>query len=348
MLNKTMKAVGFYKYFPIEHPESLLDITLNKPVAVGSDLLVRVKAVSVNPVDVIVRAPKDTVEDKPKVIGWDVAGVVEQTGPDCKIFKPGDEVYYAGSYIRDGGNSEFHLVDERIVGKKPDSLDYAEAAALPLTTITAWEALFDRLGIPSDTERNRGKSLLIIGAAGGVGSIAIQLAKWAGLTVIGTASRPESSEWIHRMGADHSINHRQPLLPQLQSMGHEHVHYIFNLSSTDVYWNQMVESIAPQGKICGIVDASGPIDLTQLKFKSATFVWEMMFTRPIFQTEDQIEQHKLLNRVAEMVDAGILQTTLTKRLEPFNAITMRRAHAIVESGSSIGKVVVEHFPVLNA
>lgn len=344
MPNQTMKAVGFYKYLPIDDPESLLDITLNKPVASGRDLLVRVMAVSVNPVDVIVRAPKSTVETNHKVIGWDVAGIVEQTGPECTIFKPGDEVFYAGSYIRDGGNSEFHLVDEQIVGKKPVSLDYAEAAALPLTAITAWEALFDRLGIPTDAEQNSGKSLLIIGAAGGVGSIAIQLAKWAGLTVIGTASRPETAEWIRKMGSDHTINHRQPLLPQLQSIGHHHVHYIFNLSSTDGYWSQMVESIAPQGKICGIVDAMSPVDLNQLKFKSATFVWEMMFTRTIFQTEDQIEQHRLLNRVAEMVDSGIIKTTLTKRLKPIQATTMRQAHAIVETGSSIGKVVVENFP----
>lgn len=343
MSGTQMKAVGFYQNLPIEHPESLLDITLEKPVPTGSDLLVRVKAISVNPVDVIVRASKGTANAVPRVIGWDVSGIVEQVGPDCQLFRPGDEVYYAGNYVRAGGNSEFNLVDERIVGKKPVSLDFAEAAALPLTTITAWEALFERLAIATEAENNRNKSILIIGAAGGVGSIAIQLAKWAGLTVIGTTSRQETSEWAQQLGADHTINHLEPIVPQLKSIGHEQVSYIFNLSSTGKYWSQMVHAIAPQGRICGIVDAEEPLDLNLLKSKSATFVWEMMFTRPIFQTEDQIEQHKLLNRVAQLIDSGILRTTLTRRLEPINAENLRFAHSLVESGKTIGKVVLEHF-----
>lgn len=250
MPNTTMKAVGLYKYLPVDHPESLIDVELEKPAPAGRDLLVRVKAISVNPVDVKVRAPKDRTETEPRVIGWDVAGVVEQTGPDCTLFQPGDEVYYAGSIVRAGGNSEFHLVDERIVGFKPATLDFAQAAALPLTSITAWEALFDRLGISSEQGGNPGRTLLIIGAAGGVGSIATQLAKYAGLMVIGTASRPESAKWVKELGADHVINHFEDFIPQLKAIGLESVDYIFCLNSTEKHWRNMAEAIAPQGKIC--------------------------------------------------------------------------------------------------
>ncbi|MGP1908395.1 zinc-binding alcohol dehydrogenase family protein [Metabacillus sp. JX24] len=339
----TMKAVGLYRYLPIENEESLLDLQVEKPAAKGKDLLVRVKAVSVNPVDTKVRAPKDKTEKYPKVLGWDVSGVVEETGPDCTLFQQGDEVYYAGDITRQGGNSEYHLIDERIVGRKPKSLDFAEAAALPLTSITAYEALFDRLDISQKIGENSGKTLLIIGAAGGVGSIATQLAKKAGLTVIGTASRPESAAWIKNHGADYSINHFEDFVPQLERIGFKDVHYILCLNTTEKHWANMASAIAPQGKICSIVETEELLDLTLLKNKSAAFVWELMFTRSMFQTEDMIEQHNLLNRVAEMIDANEIKTTLNKRLSPINAENIRKAHSLLEEGKTIGKVVVEHF-----
>ncbi|MBS5912443.1 zinc-binding alcohol dehydrogenase family protein [Paenibacillus macerans] len=343
MAKEMMKAVGFYKYLPINDPESLLDVEIEKPVPGGKDLLVKVKAISVNPVDVKVRSPKNRTEQTPRVIGWDVAGIVEQVGPETTLFQPGDEVYYAGSIVRAGGNSEFHLVDERIVGRKPASLGFAEAAALPLTGITAWEGLFHRLGISPNAGDNAGKSLLVIGAAGGVGSIATQLAKLAGLTVIGTASRPESADWAKQMGADHIINHYEAFVPQFQKIGIKHADYIFCLNSTEKHWGNMAEAIAPQGKICSIVETDELLNLTLLQDKSATFVWELMFTRPMFQTEDMIEQHKLLSELSRLVDKGKIRTTIAEKLEPINAANLRQAHAMVETGRTIGKIVLENF-----
>ncbi|WP_148505216.1 zinc-binding alcohol dehydrogenase family protein [Paenibacillus beijingensis] len=338
-----MKAVGLHRYLPVNDPESLIDVTLEKPIPQGRDLLVQVKAVSVNPVDVKVRAPKQKTESSPRVLGWDAAGIVEAVGPDCTLFRPGDEVYYAGSITRPGCNSEFHIVDERIVGTKPRTLDFAQAAALPLTAITAWEGLFERLGISQRKADNEGKSVLIVGAAGGVGSIATQLAADAGLTVIGTASRPETSEWARQHGAAYTISHYEPFTAQLKQHGLTSVDYIFCLNNTDQHWEQMAEAIAPQGKICSIVETAAPVNLKLLKNKSAAFVWELMFTRPMYETEDMIEQHLLLNRVAEKIDAGELRTTLKERLAPINAATLRQVHQMVESGRTIGKIVVEHF-----
>lgn len=338
-----MKAVGLYKYLPIDHPESLLDLEIERPAPEGRDILVKVHAISVNPVDTKVRAPKIRTESTPKVLGWDVAGVVEQVGPGVTLFQPGDEVYYAGSITRPGGNSEYHLVDERIVGTKPKSLDFAQAAALPLTSITAWESLFDRLGLSARQEDNAGRTLLIIGAAGGVGSIAVQLAKYAGLTVIGTASRPESAEWAKALGADQVINHFEPFLPQLQAAGYKQVDYILCLNSTDKHWQSMAESIAPQGKICSIVETDELLNLTLLKDKSVTFVWELMFTRPMYQTPDMIQQHKLLNEIARLVDDGAVRTTAAYQLTPINAANLRKAHEILETGRTMGKVVLEVF-----
>ena len=339
-----MKAIGLYRYLPIENPESLVDVDIAKPTATGRDLLVHVKAISVNPVDVKNRAPKEQVETEPRILGWDVAGVVEQVGPDCTLFKVGDEVYYAGTITRPGGDSEFHLVDERIVGNKPKSLDFAEAAALPLTTITAWEALFDRLGIAFDENKNKQKRILIINASGGVGSIATQLANLAGLTVIGTASRPETVQWAKAHGAAYTIDHHKPFAPQLKQLGFDDVDYIFCLNSTDKHWDDMVEVIAPQGKIASIVEMHGPVNLSALSNKSVTFVWELMFTRARYQTPDMIEQHNLLNRVAQLVDEGKLETTLTEKLKPITAANLREAHKKVESGKMIGKVVLANFP----
>jgi zinc-binding alcohol dehydrogenase family protein len=306
-------------------------------------LLVRVKAVSVNPVDIKTRAPKAHIETTPRILGWDVAGIVEAVGPDCHLFEPGDAVYYAGDWLHPGANSEFHLVDERIVARKPNSLDFARAAALPLTTITAWEGLFDRLMIAPEPEKNRGKSILIINAAGGVGSIATQLAHWAGLKVIGTASRPASVQWAKAHGADIILDHRQPLTNQLQQHGYSDVDYILCLKNVAQHWLTMAEIIAPQGKICLIDDVYAPLDIAIFQPKSATIVFENVFTRPNFHTVDMIEQHHILTKVAKLIDAGILQTTLNERLSPITASTLRQAHAKVEAGEMIGKLVVEQF-----
>jgi len=343
MNTETMRAVGLTKYLPIDDPQSLIDVVVKKPVPEGKDLLVSVKAISVNPVDTKVRSPKNREEPEPRVLGWDVAGVVVAVGPECQLFKPGDEVYYAGSITRPGGNSEFHLVDERIVGAKPVSLDFSQAAALPLTSITAWEGLFERLGIPLHPADNQGKTILVIGAAGGVGSIATQLAKYAGLTVIGTASRAESVEWTKKLGTDYVVNHFEEFGPQLQELGIQHVDYIFCLNSTEKHWRSMADVIAPQGKICSIVETNELLDLNLFKNKSVTFVWELMFTRSMFQTDDMIQQHHLLHEVARLVDEGVLQTTTTEKLTPINAENLRKAHAMLESGHTVGKVVLEHF-----
>jgi zinc-binding alcohol dehydrogenase family protein len=334
-----MKAVALTHYLPITDPQALFDTELPKPAPSGRDLLVRIEAVSVNPVDTKIRAPKPKVEKEPRVLGWDAAGTVEAVGSDVTKFKPGDEVYYAGDITRSGSNAEFHLVDERIVGHKPPGLSFAEAAALPLTTITAWEALFDRLGIDRKA-RNQGKSVLIIGGAGGVGSITIQLAKLAGLTVIATASRPETQKWVRSLGSDHVIDHRQPLPAQLAGVGHKEVDYIANFSNTDSYWDVMAEVIRPQGKIVSIVENEGPLDLEVLKSKSVSFSWEFMFTRSMFQTPDMAEQGVLLNEVATLINAGKLRSTLTETLSPINAINLKSAHAQSESGRIIGKIAL--------
>ncbi len=338
-----MKAIGLTRYLPISDPQSLVDVEIARPEATGHDLLVKVEAISVNPVDTKVRAPKDKVEDAPRVLGWDAAGTVVAAGPDVTLFKVGDPVFYAGSITRAGANSEFHLVDERIAGHKPASLDFPQAAALPLTAITAWEAMFDRLGI-SPKGDDAGKSVLIIGGAGGVGSIGIQLAKvLAGLTVIATASRPESEAWCRRLGADHTIDHRKDMPAQLRALGFAHVDYILCFNDTDHHFAAMAEAIAPQGKICSIVENAGPLAIGALKSKSATFVWEFMFTRAMFQTPDMIAQHRLLNEVARLVDAGRLQGTVGDNLGAINAANLRRAHALLESGQTIGKLVLQGF-----
>lgn len=338
-----MKAVGLLKYLPITHPDSLLDIELPKPQPKGRDLLVAVKAVAVNPVDTKVRAPKDKTEAVPRVLGWDAAGIVESVGPEVTLFKPGDAVFYAGDITRQGSNSEFQLVDERIVGRKPASLGFAEAAALPLTAITAWEGLFDRLRI-SPEGADQGKRLLIVGGAGGVGSIAIQIAKGvAGLRVIATASRPETIAWCRELGADEVVDHRGDLAANLKDRGIEAVDYILCCNDTDQHFPALARLIVPQGIICTIVENARPLPVELLKSKSAAFAWEFMFARSMFQTPDMIEQHRLLNRMAELIDAGTLRTTLKGVLGPINAATLKQAHAQLESGNAIGKLVLEGF-----
>jgi NADPH2:quinone reductase len=335
-----MKAVALKRYLPVSDPESLLDVELPDPKPQGRDLLVRVHAVSVNPVDVKVRAPKDKIEPSPRVLGWDASGVVVETGPDCKLFKRGDAVYYAGSILRPGCDSELHLVDERIVGPRPKSLDDAQAAALPLTALTAYEALFERCGIDPGG-RHSGRTLLIINGAGGVGSIAIQLARLAGLRVIATASRPESQQWCRELGADHVINHREDIPKQLKDVDLPEVDYIFNTIDTAGYWQVMCDVIKPFGRMVSIVETSQPLDLGRVMGKSASFSWELMFTRSRFQTPDMEEQHRILTQVAEWLDAGRLKTTLTEKLSPISAANLRAAHARVESGKMVGKLVLD-------
>ena len=336
-----MKAVGLYKYLPIDHPESLLDLEIDEPEPAGCDLLVEVKAISVNPVDTKRRAPKDQVESAPKILGWDAAGVVKAAGPDATLFQPGDAVYYAGSVIRQGANSEFHLVDERIVGRKPANLSYPEAAALPLTTITAWEALFERLMI-SKAGDHAGRSVLILNGAGGVGSIGIQLAKkLARLKVIASASRPETVEWVKKMGADATIDHTQPLGAQLAALGEPEVDYLLCFTNTDPYFPEFPKLVKPQGRICSIVRTVKPVDLAPLQDRSQSFSWEGMFTRSTFQTPDMAAQHQLLDEAAGLVEAGLLLTTINQNLGRISAVSLKRAHFLLEQGHAIGKVVLE-------
>ena len=336
-----MKAVALTHYLPVNDPNAFLDVELPKPEATGRDLLVSVQAVSINPVDTKVRAPKDIVEETPRVLGWDASGIVEAVGPDVTLFKPGDEVYYAGDLTRSGSNAEFQLVDERIVGIKPKSLSFAEAAALPLTTITAYEAFFDRLGIDRDGA-DKGQSVLIIGAGGGVGSIGIQLAKAAGLVVIATASRPETTSWVKELGADHVVNHRQPMVEQVRNLGVQYVDHIAIFNDMR-HWDTAVELIRPEGGIVSIDNTDMPMPMDGMKTKSASLHWEFMFARAMFETPDMIEQHKLLSYVANEIDAGRIRTTLDQVLSPINAENILAAHALIETGTAKGKIVVEHF-----
>lgn len=336
-----MKAIGFEKHLPISDEESLLDLEVPSPKATGRDLLVAVRAIAVNPVDTKVRGADGEVENPPRILGWDVAGVVEAAGPDVDLFTPGDEVFYAGDITRPGCNSELHLVDERIVGRKPSSLSFPEAAALPLTSITAWEALFERLGVSKEGE-DAGKRILIIGGAGGVGSIATQLAKQvAGLEIVATASREESTAWCLDLGADHVVDHSGDIPEQVRGLGIDGVEFVLCLHSTDQHWRAMAEIVAPQGHICSIVGTERPVDLRLLMQKSVSFAWELMFTRPMFDTADMIEQHRLLDEVAALVDAGTIRTTLGEVMRPISAASLREAHAQLEGGHTVGKVVLE-------
>lgn len=335
-----MKAITFTEHgLPIEDPRSLQDVNIPQPVPGRRDLLVEVEAVSVNPVDTKVRA--GTFAREPKVLGWDAAGTVREVGCDVSLFKPGDKVYYAGSLTRAGSYSELQVVDERIVGHRPQSLSAAHAAALPLTSITAWELLFDRLGV---SERGgAGDALLVVGAAGGVGSMLVQLARTlTDMTVFGTASRPESVDWVKRMGAHHVIDHGQPLLEQLQALGVGEVSHVASLTHTEEYLTQLIEVLRPQGRL-GVIDDPRSLDVMPLKLKSLSLHWELMFTRSLFETPDMVKQHHLLNRIAQLIDQGILQTTLGAHFGAINAANMRSAHALVESGKARGKIVLESF-----
>ncbi|KVV04381.1 MULTISPECIES: zinc-binding alcohol dehydrogenase family protein [unclassified Pseudomonas] len=337
-----MKAVAYYHSLPIQDPLALQDIELPEPIAGPRDLLVEVKAISVNPVDTKVRENVQPDAGTAKVLGWDVAGVVKAVGSDVSLFKVGDKVFYAGSIARAGANSERHVVDERIVGHMPKSLGFAEAAALPLTAITAWELLFERLAI-AQGQTDLQQSLLIVGAAGGVGSILTQLAsQLTALKVIGSASRPDTQAWVRELGADVIVDHSQPLSAELKRQGIDAVTHVASLTQTDQHLDQLVEALAPQGKLA-LIDDPKTLDITKLKRKSLSLHWEFMYTRSLFQTQDMIEQHHLLNRVAELIDAGTLRTTVGEHFGAINASNLRRAHALLESGKAKGKIVLEGF-----
>ena len=338
-----MKAIGYTHSLPITDAKSLQDVELPQPVASGHDLLVRIEAISVNPVDTKVRQRAEPEAGHYKVLGWDAVGVVEAVGDSVSLFKVGDRVWYAGDLTRQGSNAEYQLVDERIVGKAPSSLSSAEAAALPLTSITAWELLFDRLSFDL-SQSYQGSQLLIIGAAGGVGSILVQLAKQVkGLTVIGTASRPESEQWVKALGADYVINHRNPIHEELGKLGINEVSHVISLNQTDQHFDSIVEALKPQGKLALIDDPAEPLDIMQLKRKSLSLHWEFMYTRSMFTTDDMIEQHRLLNALADLIDQGVIKTTIGEHFGSINAENLKRAHAALETNTAIGKIILEGF-----
>ena len=335
-----MKAIVYSQNLPATDPQSLYDVELPTPTPGENDLLVAVKAVSVNPVDTKIRRNVDT-QGQQRVIGWDAAGVVVATGSAVTGFKAGDEVWYAGAIDKPGSNSEFQLVDQRIVSLKPKSLNFTQAAALPLTAITAWELLFDRLEL--NEQNTQGKSLLVIGAAGGVGSVLVQLAKQkTQLKVIGTASRTETNDWVKALGADLVLDHKKPMAEQLKELGQPEVDYVISLTHTAQHFNDILELIKPQGKLA-LIDDPEPIDIRPMKRKSLSLHWELMFTRSLFQTEDMIAQQQLLQQVAAMVDAGQLKTTLNSDFGKINAGNLRKAHQILESQQTIGKLVLTGF-----
>jgi NADPH:quinone reductase len=336
-----MKAIGFKTSLPITEEESFIAFETPKPVPGERDLVVKISAVSVNPVDFKIRqnSTKDTVLETPKIIGWDAVGIVEAVGEKVSLFKVGDEVFYAGDITKPGSNAEYQVIDERIVGRKPKSLSLEESAVIPLTGLTAWEILFDRIRI--NPEKDKGKSILIIGGAGGVGSIAIQLAKKvAGLTVIATASRPETIAWCKEQGADYVVDHRN-LIASVQEAGFQQVDFILDFVDTNSYWDTMVELIKPQGHIASITGSSDPVALNKLKNKSASFSWELMYTRSMYETDDMQEQHVILNKLADLLDQGMLKSTLNVTLTGLTVANFKKAHELLESGKTIGKIAIK-------
>ncbi len=336
-----MKAIGFKQSLPITDKESFIEFETEKPKPTGYDLLVKIAAISVNPVDYKIRqnSAKGTILETPKIIGWDAAGTVEAVGDKTSKFKVGDEVYYAGDITRSGSNAEYQIVDERIVGHKPKTLTVAEAAAIPLTGLTAYESLFDRIKVNPETDK--GKTVLILAGAGGVGSIAIQIAKKvANLTVIATASRTDSENWCKEMGADYVVNHHN-LKAELEKIGHSQVNYILDFVDLEAYWETITEIIKPQGHIVSITGSSKPLNLVKLKNKSVSFSFEFMYTRSMFTTDDIERQHEILNEIADLLDNGTLKTTLTTTLEGFTVDNLKKAHQMQESGKTIGKTVIQ-------
>ncbi|MEM7707197.1 MAG: zinc-binding alcohol dehydrogenase family protein [Pseudomonadota bacterium] len=337
-----MKAVGYRNAGPIDQPNALEDISLEQPHAAGRDLLVKVHAVSVNPVDTKVRTRMGAEGDQWRVLGYDAAGVVEAIGESVTGFKPGDAVYYAGSIARPGTNSEYHLVDERIVGGKPETLSFAEAAALPLTAITSWEMLFDRLNVNHPPAQG-GDVILVVGGAGGVGSITLQLLRaLTELTIIATASRPETQAWAKECGADHVVDHREPLAPQVAALGLGAPGFVFSTTQTGQHLADLADLIAPQGRF-GLIDDPATFDIALLKQKAISIHWEFMFTRPVFETPDMGHQGRLLQELAALVDGGKVATTLSDVAGSINAENLIQAHRQLESGTTRGKVVLEGF-----
>ncbi|MBH0239092.1 zinc-binding alcohol dehydrogenase family protein [Methylobrevis albus] len=337
-----MKAIGYRPPGSIDRADALEDIDLPRPVASGHDLLVEVAAISVNPVDTKIRRSAAPADGEFKVLGWDAVGRVAEVGDAVTGFAVGDEVYYAGSILRPGANAEFHLVDSRIVGIKPATLSNAEAAALPLTAITAWEMLFDRLDVRRPVP-GAAKAVLIIGGAGGVGSIAIQLLRaLTDLTVIATASRPETQDWVKSLGAHHVVDHARPLAEQVEALGVGAPAFVFSTTETHRHLDEIIKLIAPQGRF-GLIDDPAQLDVNGFKRKAVSIHWELMFTRSIFGTPDMGEQGKLLTEVAALVDAGRIRTTLTETLSPISAATLKTAHALIETGKARGKIVLEGF-----
>ncbi|MFF7006542.1 zinc-binding alcohol dehydrogenase family protein [Streptomyces fimicarius] len=337
----TMPAVAYRKSLPVGDAESLVDVTLPVPRPGPRDLLVRVEAIAVNPVDHKVRTNSDP-GGEPKVLGWDAAGVVVAVGDAVTEFETGDEVFYAGAIDRPGANARFHAVDERIVARKPTTLSFTEAAALPLTSLTAWEGLFERLGLHDGALKNSG-TLLVTAAAGGVGAMVAQLARaLTSLTVIGTASRPETARFARRMGVAHVVDHHKPLIPQVAAVAPDGVDFVFSTAGTDVNLPAYADVLKPMGQIVAI-DDFGPIEIGLLKSKSISFHWELMFTRSLHQTPDQAVQQHILSQIARLVDAGFLTTTATVDLGTINAENLREAHRVLESGKAIGKITLTGF-----
>ncbi len=341
-MTQTMKAIGYQKSLPAQDKAALNDIELPIPEPRGQDLLIEVKAIAVNPVDTKIRANVEPEANAWKVLGWDAAGIVKAVGEDVTNYKPGDEVWYAGDLTRQGSNAQYQLVDERIVGRKPESLDFAGAAALPLTAITAWEMLFDRLNIQQGSAQE-GEKLLVIGAAGGVGSILVQLARQlTGLTVIATASRPESKAWLEELGAHHVISHKESLSEQIQALGLGEVDHVVSLNQTEAHLGEIVKALKPQGQF-GLIDDPEALNVRALKSKCLSLHWEFMFTRSMYETDDMSAQQALLNQVAQLIDQGVLKSTLGLHAGAINAANLRQAHEQLETGSTIGKIVLEGF-----
>lgn len=339
-----MQAIGFQQPGRIDRDDALVNLELPMPTPAGRDLLVKVNAIAVNPVDVKIRQNAQPDPGHWRVLGWDAAGTVTAVGAEVTLFQPGDAVFYAGAIDRPGTNAEYHLVDERIVGQKPKTLDWAAAAALPLTSITAWEMLFDRLDVKRSVP-GAASAILIIGGAGGVGSIAIQLVRaLTDLTVIATASRPETVAWVKAMGAHYVVDHTLPLAPAVAALALGAPAFVFSTTQTDRHLAAIAELIAPQGRF-GLIDDPATLDINRFKRKSVSVHWEFMFTRSAFNTADSAQQGILLHEVARLMDANILQTTMTERYTPINVANLKQVHRLIESGKARGKIVLEGFDV---
>ncbi|MDU8946601.1 zinc-binding alcohol dehydrogenase family protein [Ovoidimarina sediminis] len=337
-----MKAVGYTKCLPIDDVEALIDFSIDQPSPRARDLLVRIEAVSVNPVDYKIRQKQPPPADAPGVLGWDGVGEVVETGAKARLFAPGDRVWFAGAIDRPGSNAEFTCVDERLAGRAPAGLAAADAAALPLTALTAHEMLFDRLdvarAVPGGAE-----AILIIGGSGGVGSIAIQLARaLTGLQVIATASRPQTRDWVLAMGAHHVVDHSAPLAAGVAALGIGAPSFVFSTTQSATHAAAAAEILAPQGRY-GLIDDPQGFDLKAFKAKSASVHWELMFTRSRFATPDMSRQGEILNELAALVEGGRIRSTAAEHFGAITAANLRRAHTRLESGTAMGKIVLSGF-----